>query len=287
MTSIAFIGLGSMGSAMVERLLESGAHVAVWNRTAAAADKLVAQGATHLASPAEAFAHDLIVSMLANDQAVDAVFSEELLAHVGNSLHINMASVSLDSARVIEARHREAGVPYIAAPVMGRPDVARAGQLNILAGGTPELITRAEPVLAVLGKRTWHVSTEAAGASLVKIGVNYNLIHALGALGESINLVERGGVDPQLFVDILSSGFFTGIVYPTYGRIIAERDYFPAAFTAQLGLKDLTLTERAAAELGAQLPAAPILHELFDTVTADPERREGDWSIIAEAIRER
>jgi 3-hydroxyisobutyrate dehydrogenase-like beta-hydroxyacid dehydrogenase len=292
MTSIGFIGLGSMGQAMAARLLEEGFEVGVWNRTASAGDELVAAGAARLDSPAQAFERDIVVSILANDQAVDAVFSEELLAGAAAAkgaaaLHVNMASISLETARAIEARHAAAGVRYLGAPVMGRPNVARTGQLNILAGGPAETVEAAAPALDALGKKTWHVAGDAAGASLVKIGVNYNLIHALGALGESINLVERGGVDPQLFVDILSSGFFSGVVYPTYGKIIAERSYFPAAFNAQLGLKDLTLAEKAAAELGAALPVAPALHELFDAAVGDEERREGDWSIIAEVLRER
>lgn len=286
MTSIGFIGLGNMGQAMAARLLEAGLEVGIWNRTATAGDELVAAGATRLDSPAEAFRRDLVVSMLANDPAVDAVFSDSLLASPTEALHINMASISLEMARKVEARHAASGVRYLGAPVMGRPDAARAGELNILAGGTVAEVEAAAPVLNALGKKTWHVSNDAAGASLVKIGVNYNLIHALGALGESLNLIERGGVDPQLFVDILSSGFFTGVIYPTYGKIIAERDYFPAAFTAQLGLKDLTLATEAAAELGAALPAAPALHGLFDAVVKDDLRKYGDWSIIAEVIRE-
>lgn len=286
MTRIGFIGLGSMGQAMAARLLESGLDVSVWNRTAAAGDELVASGAHRLDSPAEAFDCDIVVSILANDAAVQSVFSEELLASAGKAVHINMASISLEAARTIEARHAAAGVPYLGAPVMGRPNLARTGQLNILAGGSAENIEAAAPALDALGKKTWHVSTEAAGASLVKIAVNYNLIHALGALGESVNLVERGGIDPQLFVDILSAGFFSGIVYPTYGKIISSREYFPAAFNAQLGLKDLTLTERAAEELDAALPIAPALHRLFDEAVGNEERREGDWSIIAEVIRE-
>ena len=288
MTSIGFIGLGSMGQAMAARLLEGGLDVGVWNRTAAARDELVAAGATRRVSPAQAFERDIVISILANDQAVDAVFSEELLASAGagGALHVNMASISLEMARTIEARHAAAGVRYLGAPVMGRPDAARAGQLSILAGGPQEIVEAAAPAFEVLGKKTWHVSTEAAGASLVKIGVNYNLIHALGALGESINLVERGGIDAQLFVDILSAGFFTGVVYPTYGKIISERDYFPAAFSAQLGLKDLTLTERAATDVGAALPLASALHHLFIDAVSRSDLKEGDWSVIAEVIRD-
>lgn len=287
MPSIGFIGLGSMGRAMVARLLEADLDVGVWNRTPGAADSLVAHGATRLRTVEEAFESDIVVSMLANDAAVDAVFSADLLSRHPGALHVNMASISLEAAREQASRHSLAGVRYLAAPVLGRPNVAAAGQLNILAGGSSADIEAAAFVLDVLGKKTWPVSDEPAGANLAKIGVNYNIIHALGALGESVNLVERGGIDPQLFVDILTDASFSGVVYQTYGALIAKRSYFPAAFNAQLGLKDLTLTEHAAAELGAALPVAPALHELFETAVGDPERREGDWSIISEVIRER
>ncbi|MFV0432474.1 MAG: NAD(P)-dependent oxidoreductase [Leucobacter sp.] len=286
MTSIGFIGLGSMGRTMAQRLLESGFDVGVWNRSPAAADTLVQAGARRFDEAEEAFDCDIVVSMLANDAAVSAVFSEDLLARHPGALHVNMASISLAAAREIAARHDAAGVRYLAAPVLGRPNVAAAGQLNILAGGNADHVAAAAPALEVLGKKIWHLGDEPTSANLAKIGVNYNIIHALGALGESVNLVERGGVDPELFIELLTDASFSGIVYKTYGGIIAQRDYFPAAFNAQLGLKDLGLTEDAAAELGAALPVAPALHELFTAAVTDETRRDGDWSIIAEVIRE-
>jgi len=287
MTTIGFIGLGNMGAAMVARLLEEGVDVGVWNRTASVADPLVEAGAARLDSPADAFSRDITLSMLSNDRAVNAVFSEELLASVSGSLHVNMASISTELARELEARHQAAGVRYVSAPVLGRPPVARAGQLNIVAGGKASDVEAAAPALDVLGKKTWHVGENAAAAALVKIGVNYNLIHALLALGESVNMVERGGIDGQLFVDILTDAAFTGSAYMGYGKIIAGREYFPAMFDTTLGLKDLTLTEDAAAELGAALPAAPALRELFEAAVADEKLKDGDWSIIAEVIRNR
>ena len=291
MTSIGFIGLGAMGTAMTERLLEvatdRGFEIGVWNRTPAAADPLVAAGASRLESPAEALAMDVTLSMLANDRAVDEVFAEDLLASAAGALHMNLASVGVELARVMERRHETAGVRYLGAPVLGRPPVARAGRLNILAGGPDEAVEAATPVLHALGQKVWHVGERAADAALVKIAVNYNLIHALQALGESINLVERGGIDGQLFVDILTDASFTGSAYTGYGGAIASRSYFPAGFDVSLGLKDLGLTEQAAAELDAALPAAPALRELFETALADDGLSRGDWSIIAEVIRNR
>ncbi|MBO1901504.1 NAD(P)-dependent oxidoreductase [Leucobacter weissii] len=287
MTTIGFIGLGTMGAAMVARLLEAGLDVAVWNRTASAADPLVEAGATRLGGPADAFERDVTISMLSNDQAVDAVFSEQLLTGASGSLHVNMASVSTELARELEARHAAADVRYLGAPVLGRPHVARAGQLNIVVGGKEADVEAAAPALDALGKKTWHIGESPAAAALVKIGVNYNLIHALLALGESINMVERGGIDGQLFVDILTDAAFTGSAYTGYGKIIAERSYFPAAFDTALGLKDLALTEAAAAEVGAALPSSPTLRGLFEAAVADEKLKDGDWSIIAEVIRRR
>ncbi|QWT24539.1 NAD(P)-dependent oxidoreductase [Subtercola sp. PAMC28395] len=287
MADIAFVGLGTMGSVMAKRLIDAGHTVHVWNRSSAAVDELVAQGAVAAASVGEAFATGTVISILANDSAAESVFSENVLAAAPpDALHINMATVSVDAADRLAERHASASVAYVAAPVLGRPPVAAAGQLNIVAGGPENDIDRAAPYLDVLGKKTWRVGGRPSTANLVKIGVNYNLIHTLQALGESINLVERGGVDGQTFVDILTDAAYTGSAYTGYGRAIAARDYNPS-FTVALGLKDLKLTEQAAAGNGASLPTAAVLHELFDAALADPAIADRDWSAIAEITRGR
>lgn len=287
MTTIGFIGLGNMGAAMAARLLEDGFDVGVWNRTASAADPLVEAGATLLDSPAEAFARDITVSMLANDQAVSAVVSDEVLAGASGALHVNMATISVELARELAARHEAAGVRYLAGPVIGLPHVARAGQLNVLVGGDDATVEAAMPVLDALGKNVWRIGDDPAAASLMKIAVNYNMLHALLAIGESVNMVERGGIEGQLLIDVLTDSAFSGSIYSGYGKLISERNYFPAAFEATLGLKDLSLAQGAAEELGAALPAAPVLRELYETAVADEELKRGDWAIIAEVIRNR
>ena len=284
--TIGFIGLGTMGTAMATRLADAGLPLSVWNRTPGRARALVSAGAAERDSVADVFAHaEIVLSMLADDAAVDAAFTEETLAGAAGRLHVNLATVSVGMSRRLAEQHEAAGVGYVAAPVLGRPDVAAAGQLGIVAAGPAELIDRAAPLLARLGKRTWRVGARPEQASLVKIGVNYNLIHALQALGESVSLVEHGGIDPQTFVDVLTDTAFTGSAYAGYGGLIARRSYRPAAFTLELGLKDLTLAERAAAELGAALPTAPALRAGFVEALADPDLADGDWSIIAEVIR--
>ncbi|NEM92360.1 NAD(P)-dependent oxidoreductase [Galbitalea soli] len=287
MTEIGFVGLGTMGSAMARRLVDAGHTVRVWNRSAAAAAPLVAAGAVAAESPAEALETGLVFSMLANDAAADAVFSAEALAASTRrpALHVNMASVSPALARALASRHADAGVGYVAAPVLGRVNLAAEGKLNILAGGDPALVDGVLPYLTVMGQRVWRIGEEPAQANLVKIAVNFNIIHAMEAIGESIAIVESHGVDASGFVELLTSTLFGGVSYTGYGDIIAHRRYQPAGFTLPLGLKDLGLAEDAAAEVGITLPTAPALRRVFETALAQPGAEALDWSAIAEVSR--
>ena len=271
---------------MAQRLVEAGHTVHVWNRSPGAVEKLVAAGAVEARTPEAAIATGLFFSMLANDAAVESVFSAEALAAAPEAaVHVNHSTISIAAAERLADLHAEAGIHYIAAPVLGRPNVAASGTLNIVAAGPGDVIEQVQQYLDVLGKRTWVVGETASSANLVKIGVNYNLIHALQALGESLSLVERGGVDGETFVDILTDTAFTGSAYSGYGGLIARRQYSPPGFTVALGLKDLTLTEQAAAALGSALPSAPVLREMFQSALNDPALAELDWSAIAEVTR--
>ncbi|MGO2111068.1 MAG: NAD-binding protein, partial [Pseudoclavibacter sp.] len=122
---------------------------------------------------------------------------------------------------------------------------------------------------------------------LVKIGVNYTIIHALQAMSESVTLVERGGIDPSTFIDILNASLFPGAVYDGYGHMIAEGRYSPPGFTVTLGRKDLQLAQDAAAANGTVLATAPALQDAFESALADPELQDQDWAAIAEITRAR
>jgi 3-hydroxyisobutyrate dehydrogenase-like beta-hydroxyacid dehydrogenase len=285
MAKIGFVGLGTMGSAMARRLVGAGHRVRVWNRSAAATEPLVEAGALAADSAAHALESGLVFSMLANDAAADAVFDDEALAGAAGALHVNMASVSPALARRLAERHAAAGVGYVAAPVLGRVNLAAEGKLNILVGGADDDVERIQPYLDVLGARTWRIGTEAAQANLVKIAVNFNIIHAMEAIGESIAIVENHGIDAPQFVELLTSTLFGGVSYTVYGDIIAHRRYEPAGFTADLGLKDLGLAETAAAEVGVTLPTGAALRSVFEQTLAKPGGEKLDWSAIAEIAR--
>ncbi len=289
MGTIAYVGLGTMGIEMVKRLLDHGHEVVVWNRSDSEALRdAVARGARRADTVAEALGCDVVFSMLAHDAAVEALFDAESLGSArASTIHVNMATVSVECADRMAALHRDAGVGYVAAPVLGRPAVAAAGQLNIVAGGPTAEIDAVAGYLDVLGKRTWIVGESPRAANLVKIAVNFNLIHAIQALAESITLIEHGGVDGRQFVDILTDAAFTGSAYTGYGALIAGREYSPAAFRLELGLKDLSLAERAADAEGVELPSAPTLRGLFEEALADPALVDLDWSAVAEVTRAR
>ena len=285
MATIGFLGLGNMGKSMATRLIEAGHDVVVWNRSQGPIDEMVALGARAASSAAEALATGASFSMLANDQAAEAVLSAENLSQ-GSGFHANMASVSPDCGARLATVAKEAGVAYIASPVLGRPAVAAAGKLNILAGGSPQTIAMAEPFFSVMGVRTWPMGEQPETANLVKIAVNYNIIHALQALAESISLAEKSGVDPEAFVELLANTLFGGVVYQGYGNLIAKKEYLPAGFTADLGLKDLGLAQAAADKVGASLPSAPIMRNVFEAALAREDLAGMDWASIAEVVRD-
>jgi 3-hydroxyisobutyrate dehydrogenase-like beta-hydroxyacid dehydrogenase len=285
MAEIGFVGLGTMGSAMARRLMDAGHTVRVWNRSPSAVDGLVAAGAHAAESPADALASGVAISMLSDDAAVDAVWSEETLAAAPGALHINMASVSPELSRRLGERHAAAGVAYLAAPVLGRSNLAAEGKLNILVAGASADVERASEFFDALGARTWRIGEEPAQANLVKIAVNFNIIHAMEAIGESIAIVENHGIEAAQFAELLSSTLFGGVSYTVYGDIIANRRYLPAGLTLPLGLKDLGLAEAAAAQVGVTLPTVAALRSVFERALSEPGAEKLDWSAIAEISR--
>lgn len=165
------------------------------------------------------------------------------------------------------------------------PPVAAAGKLNILAAGEDGDIDTLDMYFAILGSHIWRLGNVPRMANVVKTAVNYNIIHTIQALGESIGLVEAHGLDSSEFVKLLTSTLFGGVVYSGYGTAIAERRYSPPGFAMELGLKDLGLAESVAAEVGMTLPSAGVLRGLFKTALADDELRLYDWAALAEVTR--
>ena len=282
---VSLVGLGSMGTAMAHRLLEQGFALDFWNRSARDNSELLAKGAVQV-DLADALKNDFVISFLSNDAAALEVFSQQNLSTANaGTIHINMSTVSLEASGSLAKLHAKQGIGYIAAPVLGRPIAITNGKLLIVAAGDSKDIDAASLIFEKVSAQYWNVGADHAKANLVKLGVNYNLIHALQAIGESVALVESGGVDPNTFMEILTHTAFAGSAYAGYGPMIVNRRYSPPGFSMTLGLKDLKLIEDAASAGGLTLPVAAVLRKLFETAQVDPELKDLDWSAIAELTR--
>lgn len=276
-----------MGTAMAHRLLDQGFDLDFWNRSTKDVSELVAKGARQT-SLNDAVNNDFVISLLSNDSAALEVFSDENLTKAKTgAIHINMSTVSPAAAETLAARHSSHGVGYIAAPVLGRPIAITNGKLLIVAAGNANDIEAARVIFDKVSAQFWNVGEHHGQSNVVKLGVNYNLIHALQSIGESVALVESAGIDPNTFMEILTHTAFTGSAYAGYGPMIVNREYTPPGFSMTMGLKDVKLIEDAAADVGLTLPVASVLHELFERAIDDPDLTDLDWSAIAELTRQR
>ena len=284
---IGFIGLGDMGSAIAANLLKAGHTVRVWNRSPQAAAKLAALGATVADSAAHAFAGDAVFSMLADDNALRAVLLDSgVLAGAAPGLvHVNLATISVALAEQLATLHAQHGVDYVAAPVLGRPDVAAAAKLNIVAGGTDRAIARVLPLLDAIGQKTWRAGPRPQDANLLKVAVNFMLASAIETTGEAAALVSGYGIDPAVLIELISNTLFPGPVYAGYGKMIAEQRYEPALFKARLGLKDVSLALAAAEAVATPLPVASVVRDNLIDVVAHGDGDKDFAALGAVALR--
>ncbi|WP_285425980.1 NAD(P)-dependent oxidoreductase [Pseudomonas sp. efr-133-TYG-103a] len=285
---IGFLGLGNMGQAIAGNLLKGGHELRVWNRSPNAAQPLVEQGAIAVSEPGQAFAADVVFSMLADDKALRSVLLDSgLLERLnGPLIHVNLATVAVAFADELDALHRARGIDYIAAPVLGRPNVAAAGQLNILAAGPTAAIDRVQPLLDLVGRKTFRLGEKASNANVMKLAANYMLISAVDALSEAAVMVKGHGLASADLIDLLSSTILPGPIYSGYGALIGKRSYEPAAFKAVLGLKDIDLVLAAASDASVSMPNAErVRANLQDAM--DHGQGEMDLAVLAEVAERR
>jgi 3-hydroxyisobutyrate dehydrogenase-like beta-hydroxyacid dehydrogenase len=285
---IGFIGLGAMGKAMVANLLDKGHAVTVWNRSSEPVAELVALGAKAAAKVEDALAGDVVLSMLAHDQAVrDVLLAGGALAKARPGLvHVNLATVSTALARELAAHHAELGLGYVAAPVFGRPPVARAGGLNIVVAGAPDAVGHALPALEALAAKVWPMGDDPARANAVKIAGNLMIVSAVEAMGEAAALGAAHGVPAADLLDMLTSTIFAAPIYKIYGGMIAEGRYHPPGFAADLALKDVRLAQAAGDEKGLALPLADLVENGLEALLAG-EGETPDLAALAEVSRGR
>jgi 3-hydroxyisobutyrate dehydrogenase-like beta-hydroxyacid dehydrogenase len=285
---VGFIGLGAMGSAMASNLIKAGHEVTVWNRSPGPTEPLASLGAKVVKTADRAALGDALFSMLANDQAVrDVFFAGGLLDAMDKGIvHVNHATISVALAKELAAEHAKRGIDYVAAPVFGRPDVAAAGKLNIVAAGRPGVIERVRPLLETMGSRIWPLGDAPERANVVKIAGNFMLGAAIESMAEASALTRAHGVSAGDFLEVMTSTLFASPAFQGYAKLIAEQRYTPAGFALPLGYKDIGLALSAADATRVPLPLASLLRDsLLEALSAGEE--DVDWSIMAQVAARR
>jgi 3-hydroxyisobutyrate dehydrogenase-like beta-hydroxyacid dehydrogenase len=279
---IGIIGLGAMGRAMARNLASAGHDVKAWNRSGGSVE-----GVTMVETPADAFRGDAVLTMLSDDDAIRSTLIESnVLAHATPGLvHVVTSTISVAFARELVALHAAAGIGYVSAPVLGRPDVAAKGELNVLAAGPVDAVATVRPLLEVIGGRIWDMGAEAPTANAAKIACNMMITMAIEAMAEAVVLTESNGLPRERFFDVILNTLFGSRSYQVYSSNIANEHYEPG-FKATLGLKDLRLASEAASEAGRVLPMLAAVHgRMTETVAAGLGDR--DWSAMAKFTIER
>lgn len=278
---IAFLGLGKMGRAMAGHLLAAGYELTVWNRTLERAAELSAKGAHAAATPADAVAEaEVVMTMLFNDAAYEDIFfgSGNLMeALQAGQTHVLMATISVALCERLAAEHAKRGVGFVAAPVFGRPSVAEAGKLWIIAAGAAETIEKIRPVLAPISRGVSVVGTEPAQAEAVKLGGNFLICSMIHGLGESFVYAEQQGIEPKAFFEAINSALFQSPFYALYADVMLNPPLTPGA-TIELGAKDLGLMQAAAAAKSTRVSLGETLSAIFAEAKAQGMADE-DWAV--------
>ena len=283
---VGFIGLGNMGKGMARNLIKAGHIVTVYNRTRSHAEQLQKEGAVVAGTPAEACNGEALITMLADDNAVEQIAfgtkgSEGIVNALGaNAIHISMSTISVALSDRLAEAHTSKGSAYVAAPVFGRPSAAEAGQLAIIAAGSAEALKRGETLFSAMGRQTFAVGDKPSIANLVKLIGNFMLASMLETLGEAFALGRKAGLDSGLLLEILTGTLFPVPVVKNYGGMIARQEFEPAGFKLPLGLKDVRLVMAAAESLNVPLPLASLIRDHFISALAHGWE-EKDWSAVS------
>jgi 3-hydroxyisobutyrate dehydrogenase-like beta-hydroxyacid dehydrogenase len=247
---VGFVGLGRMGQGMARRLLDAGHTLTVFDQFAAQATALGAAGAHVAASVAELAARsDVVVTMLVEDATIAHVALgpggiKDSLAK--GAIHLVMGTHGVAVVRELEAGHRSAGQTLVAAPVLGRPDLAASGQLGIVVAGPEPAVARCTELLKSMGRRIFEAGVKPESATAIKLANNAVLGCAMVAMAEGFALVRKYDVAPQVFQDVMVEGLFAATAYKVYGQKMVDESFDQVGSPIHVGLKDSNLIAAAA-----------------------------------------
>lgn len=283
---VGFIGLGQMGTAMAANLAGAGRRVIAYVRRPEQQGKLAALGLKPTTNFTNLFDCEVVISMVPDDAAVrEIVFGREAVGLNGlapglkpGAIHLSMSTISTAAASELASEHALKGQGYVAAPVFGNPDAAKARQLYIVAAGASADVERCRPLLDSLGQRTFVVGSDPAQANLIKLFGNMMTATTLEALGEIVAVFRKRGLDPAPFLDIMTNTMFSGRAHRIYGAKIVEERYAPG-FRLPLALKDVRLALAEADNAGVPMPSVDMVRDRMLTGMARGYANL-DWSAL-------
>lgn len=282
---IGFIGLGNLGTPVAENILQKQKQLFVYNRTASKAQPLIEKGAKHCHDIRELASQcDVVFSIVSDDAALNAItkgsngIAENLKA---SGIHISVSTILPATAQQLSQLHKQHNNYYVASPVMGRPEAARAGKLNFLVSGAREVIENIKPLLYDAGGTgIWEFGDNPSAANVAKLCTNFLIVSAIESMAEGINLAKRSDMDATAWMNMITQTLFAAPVYMNYGNILLKEIYQPAGFALRLGLKDVNLVMQQAGEAKAEMPLAKLMQQRLKEGVANGFG-DHDWAAVA------
>ncbi|KAA2238726.1 NAD(P)-dependent oxidoreductase [Chitinophaga agrisoli] len=285
-----FIGLGNLGIAIAENLLMHRQPLYVYNRTAAKAQPLVEKGAVICTSVKELAATcDVVISIVSDDAALRHITEgpEGIAANLkAGGIHVCMSTILPATATSLEIVHQQHGNHYITAPLMGRPDAARARKLNFLVSGDNAALEQVKPLLTEAGGAAiWEFGEAVSAGAAAKLCSNFLVLSSVTAMAEGIQLARQSGIDPAQWLQMLTSTLFSGPVHQGYGAALLKEGHQPAGFSLKLALKDANLIIAQSQNAHAAMPVGKQVQTLLQQAVAEGF---GDYDVtsVKDAIRD-
>jgi 3-hydroxyisobutyrate dehydrogenase-like beta-hydroxyacid dehydrogenase len=286
--TVTLVGLGHMGAAIAERLLDAGYPLQVFNRTAGRDAGLVERGAVRLESPGAALAEaDVCITSLADDDAVEAVLLGDagVLAHAApGSVLVDTSTISVAASRRVAEAAEAAEVAYLRAPLSGNPTAIRNGKAAVIVSGPEDAARRLEPVLSAIAPAFRHVG-DGEGARVLKLVLQILIGGTAGILAEAVALGEAAGIERRTVLEVIGASV-VGSAFVEYKSEPLLRDDYSATFTTAMMVKDADLIRELAREVGADVPLTDEVRSLLEEA-CERGHADEDFMALLLVLRER
>jgi 3-hydroxyisobutyrate dehydrogenase-like beta-hydroxyacid dehydrogenase len=284
---VGFIGMGTMGHPMAQNLLKKGYKLTIYNRTIEKTEFLKQQGATVANSPKEVtLQSDIVFTMLTADTAVEeVVLGENGIvngAHTG-LIVVDSSTISPSTSKKLAATLSQHGVDMLDAPVTGSEPQAIQGILTFMVGGKKELYEKCMPVFLAMGQGAYYMGENGKG-SYAKLANNTMSAINLLSFAEAVTMATKAGIDPEIFVNVVSGGGARSGMVDNKASKVFNRDFAPH-FMTQLIHKDLGLASNVAKELEVSTPVLNLAKEIFQMAKAKGYGSE-DMSAVIKCYEE-